>query len=109
MPDTAPPPDSVPLRERVKVAMRLNRDLIEHLELNFAPKAHALRKLLRDPKPVAAADAGGGSPAPEPEQVTDRAVRSKVDTLIESDRYSRDLRDRLHAYCESIARGMAEA
>ena len=99
---TVPSPEGLPLRERVKVAIRLNRELIEHLEQNFAPKAHALGKLLREPKPGVT-----GEDAPEP--VLDRAVRSKVDTVIESDRYTRELRDHLHAYCDSIDRGVAEA
>ena len=91
-----PPPDDLTLRRRVETAIKLSRDLDDHLRQSVAPAANRLRRLVKD---GAAAD--DGTPH------RDRTVRHGADAVLEADRFARALRGRLTQYCDSIAADVA--
>ncbi|MBL8850427.1 MAG: hypothetical protein JNG89_12175 [Planctomycetaceae bacterium] len=75
--------ENLTLREKLIEAERLLRELSDHLERGFIPKAHEIRRLARR--------------ANEPEnqdEVKDVTIRSSSDELIRSDDYSRQLCER---------------
>jgi hypothetical protein len=75
--------DNLTLREKFIEAEKITRELIDHLERGFIPKAHELRRLARR--------------ANEPdhqEEIKDVTIRSNTDGLLKSDAYTRQLRDR---------------
>jgi hypothetical protein len=77
------PLDNLTLREKLIEAERLMRELSDHLERGFIPKAHEIRRLARR--------------ANEPEnqdEVKDVTIRSSSDELLRSDDYSRQLCER---------------
>ena len=94
--DHIPPPTDLTLRKRVETAIKLSRDLEDHLRQSVAPAATRLRRLVKE---GAAAD--DGTPH------RDRTVRHGVDTVLEADRFARALRGRLSEYCDSIAADVA--
>ena len=108
-----PPPDGRTLRQQVETALRLSRELDEHLRQTLTADAARLRRLT-DPEPPgserAAARPGQIKPAGEPAggedpDQRDRAVRHGVDALLKSDRLAAALRDRLGEYCGIDRRG----
>lgn len=77
------PLDNLTLREKLIEAERLMRELSDHLERGFIPKAHETRRLARR--------------ANEPEnqdEVKDVTIRSSSDELLRTDDYSRQLCER---------------
>jgi Mg2+ and Co2+ transporter CorA len=77
------PLDSLTLREKFIEAEKLTRELIDHLERGFIPKAHELRRLARR--------------ANEPEhqdEIKDVTIRSSTDALLQSDDYTRHMSQR---------------
>ena len=90
-------PDELTLRDRVVAAMRLNRELIEHLEQGFVPKVHALRRVTRPEKP--------GSDAPPP---GDKTVHASAGAVLESDHFTVGVYQQLIAHCESIRKAVQE-
>jgi len=75
--------DNLTLREKLIEAERLMRELSDHLERGFVPKAHETRRLARR--------------ANEPEnqdEIKDVTIRSSADNLLRSDDYSRQLCER---------------
>lgn len=76
-------PEHLTLREKLIEAERLMRELSDHLERGFIPKAHETRRMARR--------------ANQPEyqdEVKDVTVRSSSDDLLRSDDYSRQLCER---------------
>lgn len=76
-------PDNLTLREKLIEAERLVRELTDHLERGFVPKAHLTRRTARR--------------ANEPEnqdEVKDVTIRSSAEELLQSDEYSRQLCER---------------
>ena len=77
------PLENLTLREKLIEAERLLRELTDHLERGFIPKAHETRRLARR--------------ANEPENqddIKDVTIRSSADVLLRSDDYSRQLCER---------------
>jgi hypothetical protein len=82
-------PTDLTLRERVVASIRINRELIEHLEQGFIPKVHALRRVSR-PESADAAPPG------------DKVVHAAAATVLEADHFTVGIYQRLIAHCESI-------
>lgn len=80
------------LREKLKDAENLARQLIDHLERGFIPKVHSLRRLARQ-----------ANDPDHRESITDLAIREGASGVIQSDDYTRQLSEKTHAYLESIA------
>jgi hypothetical protein len=77
------PLDSLTLREKFIEAEKITRELIDHLERGFIPKAHELRRLARR--------------ANEPDhqdEIKDVTIRSSSNALLQSDDYTRQLGQR---------------
>lgn len=83
--------DNLTLREKLRNVEKLTRELTDHLEKGFIPKAHSLRRLARR-----------GSDPEHRESVSDVAVREAVSTLLKSDAYARDLSEKTRKYLRSI-------
>ena len=79
------------LREMLADAEQLTRELIEHLDQNFIPKAHALGKLVR---PTV------GSNVDEP--VEDISVRDTAIRSLESGGFTEELYEKISQYCAAI-------
>jgi hypothetical protein len=88
-------PDDLALRDRVVAAIRLNRELIEHLDQGFVPKVHQLRRLTRPPRP--------GDEIPG-----DKAVHAQAASVLESDNFALRVYADLIAHCESIRKSVQE-
>lgn len=79
------------LPEKLREADKLVRELIHHLEHGFIPKAHQLRhtaRLANDPQ-----EAG---------EVTDMTIRSLVESVLESDQFSRHVTNQLQECLSAI-------
>lgn len=87
--------DEMSLRDRVVAAIRLNRELIEHLDQGFAPKVHQLRRMTRPPKPGE-------------EMTSDKTVHSQAAAVLESDHFAVGVYQQLIAHCESIRKSVDE-
>lgn len=83
------------LRDRVVAAIRLNRELVEHLEQGFVPKVHSLRRVTRAERAGDAAPPG------------DKTVHASAGTVLESDHFTVGVYQKLMSHCESI-RGAVE-
>jgi hypothetical protein len=85
------PLDDLTLREKVRDAAHLTRDLVEHLEQSFQPVAHSLRKLVRhnDEDQTTA-------------RATDVGIRNTVQQILERERYTAQIDDKLEALCAAI-------
>ncbi|QDT39834.1 hypothetical protein Pan189_42460 [Stratiformator vulcanicus] len=92
---TDDPTSSLTLREQVVEAIRLNRELVEHLSLGFTPKAHDLKRLTRSEKN-------------DPELVSDNAVRHQAAAVLDSDMFARQLFEKVDRFCTSIESAMEE-
>ena len=66
-----PSPNGMTLRQKLMEADKLTRELIDHLDRGFLPKAHNLRRITRH-----------GSEGDE--STTDLTVRSTADQVLES-------------------------
>ncbi|MFV0442499.1 MAG: hypothetical protein ACK5Q5_02905 [Planctomycetaceae bacterium] len=84
--------ETMPLRDRIREAERLARELTEHLELGFLTKIHAARSLTRKE-----GQTGG-------EHVTDISVRTAVDAALTSHEYTVELTRKLDRLLDSINR-----
>ncbi|WP_437203883.1 hypothetical protein [Planctomicrobium sp. SH664] len=83
--------DNMTLQHKLTEAERLCRELIHHLEHGFIPKAHGLLRMARQ-----GSDHSGFNDA------SDRTVRNAVDTVLESDDFSRQLTTQLSEYLVAI-------
>jgi hypothetical protein len=81
----------MPLRDRIREAERLCRELAEHLELDFHTKIHAVRSLTRK-------ETSGGEP------VADNTIRASVEAALTSHEYSIEQARRLDLLLDSINR-----
>jgi hypothetical protein len=70
-------PSQLTLREKLSEAERLTRELMDHVEKGFIPRAHELRRVTRQ---------GGDS-----EEIADLTVRSTAEKFLESDQFARNL------------------
>ena len=87
--------DNLTLHEKFSDLEHLSRDMIQHLEKGFLPKAHKLTKLLRKKEQ-------------ELEDLKDITVRNQVNVLLESEKYTDQLFQKISDYCESIAQAVKE-
>jgi hypothetical protein len=71
--------DNLTLREKLRNVEKLTRELTDHLEKGFIPKARSLRRLARR-----------GTDPEQRETVSDVAVREAVSTVVKSDQYTRE-------------------
>lgn len=78
----ADPIEQLTLREKIRDAERVTRELREHLELNFAPKIHELKKMCRP-----------ADDKPDAETFADVTIRSQSSQVIQSDRFTAGLDD----------------
>jgi hypothetical protein len=83
--------ETMPLRDRIREAERLSRELAEHLDLDFCKKIHAVRAFTRR-------EGHGG------EAVADHTVRASVDAALSSHEYTIELIRRLDLLLDSINR-----
>ena len=72
-------------------AEQLTRELIEHLDQDFIPKAHALRKLVR-PTVGSSVD----------DEVEDISVRDTALRTLKSEEFTADLYKKISQYCAAI-------
>ena len=84
--------DILTLREKLRNVEKLTRELSDHLERGYVPKAHSLRRLARK-----------GNEPENREAISDVAIRESVSTVLKSDSYARDLCDQTKRYLQSIA------
>jgi hypothetical protein len=82
------------LRELFIAAERHTRELVEHLDKNFVPKADAFARML-EPRAGAATDLGES----RADQTT---VRRQAGQLVESDRYTAQVHAKLEEYLRAI-------
>jgi hypothetical protein len=87
------PLQNLTLRQKLSEADKLVRELIQHLEQGFIPKAHALRRTARQ-----------GADTLEQGEVTDLTIRSTVDTVLASDQFSRQVARKLDEFLVAIDR-----
>lgn len=83
--------DRLTLREKLRNVEKLSRELADHLERGFIPKAHSLRRLARN----------GNEPETR-ESVSDIAIREAVSTVVSSDNYTQNLTNETKRYLRSI-------
>jgi hypothetical protein len=84
--------EAMPLRDRVREAEQLVRELADHLERGFLPKIHEVRRLTRHTGLDAA------------ETTKDSTIRSTVDAALSSHEYSLELVRKLDRFLMSIDR-----
>ena len=89
--------DNLTLREKLRDAEHVLRELAEHLEQGFIPKVHELKKISRQPDP-----ASGAAP------VADVTIRSYVSGVVESDRFTGGLVESLEKYLNAIQKDGSE-
>ena len=89
-------PDELTLRDRVVAAIRLNRELIEHLDQGMVPKVHQLRRATRATRPGEEAPPG------------DKTVHAQAAAVLESDHFTVGVYQQLIAHCESIRKSVQE-
>jgi hypothetical protein len=75
------------LSEEIVAAAQICRELREHLDLAFVPKAHDLRRVTR---------------TTEDAHTSDRAVRSRAADVLDADRFARKLITQLEHCCDRI-------
>ncbi|SFJ54928.1 hypothetical protein [Planctomicrobium piriforme] len=79
------------LREKLSTADLLVRELVEHLERGQIPKIHLLRRTTRQ----------GVNPL-EQGAITDASIRTSVETVLNSGKFSREVTDQLLRVLSSI-------
>jgi len=87
--------ETMPLRDRIREAERLSRELAQHLELDFLTKVHSVRSTTRT-------DRHGH----QHEHVADNTVRTAVDAVLNSHEYTMELTRKLERFLNSINREM---
>lgn len=85
------PLEQLTLRDKLTEAERVTRELVEHLDRGFIPKAHELRRVVRHH------DGPDGTP------VQDVTVRNHAARVLESDQFTEKLYDKLDRYFAAIA------
>jgi hypothetical protein len=87
--------ESMTLQEKVKKTEQLVRELIEHLELGFSPKLKKLQKISRV-----------GKSRSQLEEIGDLTIRTHVSHVLESEKFTRDLFEKLASYTSAIESDM---
>jgi len=85
-----PSPNGMTLRQKLMEADKLTRELMDHLERGFIPKAHALRRVTRHGSEV------------ENESITDLTVRSTADLVLDSAAFTQELALGLEGFLTAI-------
>ncbi|MEW4530225.1 hypothetical protein [Maioricimonas sp. JC845] len=88
---------SLTLREKFNDVERLARELIQHLEHGYIPKAHELRRTARH-----------GCDPEHHDEVTDATIRNLVERVLVSDDYTRELCTRAQRYLEAVDHEVAD-
>jgi hypothetical protein len=88
--------ETLTLRERLRDAERLSRELSEHLEQGLIPKLQQLRRLSK----VGKETEGEGPEGP----VADASIRTAADAALNSHEYLLDLSRKLDRYLSSAER-----
>ena len=91
------PIENLTLREQLRDAERLGRELADHLERGFAPKAGALAKLIR-PKT-------GGE---WNHDVADKTLHHTVQQVLDSHRFTATLMKRFRGLLKAIDESVSE-
>lgn len=86
------PVEQLTVRELFTEAERLTRELVDHLEKAFSPRTHNLLRLVRPPK----------DPHEDVPFVEDGVIRNHAAQILESERFTEQLYDKLHRYCQAI-------
>lgn len=87
--------ESMTLREKLSEADRLLREMLEHLENGFIPQARTLGRQLQDHGDDSAA-------------LSDLSVRQQAAELIDSNRYSENLHEKISRLLASIDQDVTE-
>jgi hypothetical protein len=84
--------DGLTLRDKCREADRILRELADHLEQSFLPKARSLRKLAR-----------GHEQGYDPSIVRDVTIRSQASALLEAEQYTARLDEESKLFFTAIA------
>ena len=85
-------PDSMPLRDRIRNAEKLVRELVDHLENGTMARVRELQRMTaEDAKPTG-----------------DMTVRGAVQKLLDADAFGQDLWTRTRRYLDSIHRDVQD-
>ena len=85
-------PDSMPLRDRIRNAEKLVRELVDHLENGTMARVRELQRMTaEDAKPTG-----------------DMTVRASVQKLLDADAFGQDLWTRTRKYLDSIQRDVQD-
>jgi len=108
-----PPPEGRTLRERVDTALKLSRELDEHLRQTLIPASKRVRSVANGDGSDRRSDRTGTLKiAADEEEVSpeqrDRSVRHAVDAVLGADRFAAAKRVRLEEYCRSIRASVRE-
>ncbi|MEM9701792.1 MAG: hypothetical protein AAF907_05055 [Planctomycetota bacterium] len=108
-----PSPEGRTLREQVDTALKLSRELDEHVRQTLIPSLKRLREMVEDGEKKGERRRGrtgtlkvAVDQETSPQQA-DRAVRHSVDALLEADRFAAAKRLRLEQYCQSIRQALS--
>jgi len=85
------PETQLTLRETFTEAERLTRELIEHLDQGFAPRAHQMVRLVRPTESEA-----------HPANVTDVTIRNQSAQILESENFTEQISQKLEKYSTTI-------
>ena len=88
-------PKSMTLREKITEGEQLAKELLQHLEQGFVPKAQHVRRMTRP------------NPESGDEEVRDVTVRNAVSEVLSSDDFTRRLTSQLREYLEMIETDVA--
>lgn len=83
-------PSEFTLREKLSEAEKMTRELMQHVDKNFIPTAHDLRRVTRH------------HTEPGEEEVSDLSVRAAADRVLQSDVYTRKLCEQLNGMLRLI-------
>lgn len=110
-----PPPNGRTLREQVDTAMKLSRELDEHLRQTLIPASKRVRRVSEevDGDRGRTGDRTGtlkvaAEEGEAPPEQRDRSVRHAVDAVLEADHFAAAKRVRLEEYCRSIRAAVRE-
>lgn len=87
--------ESMTLQEKVKKTEQLVRELIEHLDLGFSPKLKKLQKISRV-----------GKSRSQLEEIGDITIRTHVSLVLDSEKFSQELFEKLTSYTSAIEKDM---
>ena len=89
--------ESMTLQEKVKRTEQLLRELIDHLDLGFSPKLKKLQKISRV-----------GKSRSQLEEIGDLTIRTHVSQVLDSEKFSQALFEKLSLYTSAIEEDMKQ-